>query len=144
MAPETGSCKLARKHSLYYFPPEIRKELFKAAINQFFQEHPESQDLNYGKCKSDRVQLLSNIGMNTNGRVFGGLEEDHLPALEIALFPDGDLHEEFIRTRIEMSTLLLTPCLKTAVHAFGVEWPSVKDVSAKVRGSVRAVAYETE
>lgn len=43
--------------------------------------------------------------------MFAGLQETSLPDLEIALFPDRNLHGEFITARIEALSITLQPGL---------------------------------
>jgi hypothetical protein len=139
---------------LYRFPPEIRKEIFKAAIDLFFQEFPRGEDIRYhvdGDGLSHKCPLeLQNIPLvaHPTTRTFAGLYERHLPALEAALFPDTALHEEYITTRIEKSTLVLLPSLirddQLGPLYDRVIWPRVDEISPKVRSMVHSVTYAVE
>jgi hypothetical protein len=139
---------------LYRFPPEIRKEIFKAAIDLFFQEFPRGEDIRYhvdGDGLSHKCPLELPIippAARPTAKVFAGLYEKHLPALEAALFPDTALHGEFITTRIEKSTLALIPALvrydELGPLFDSVLWPRVDEVSPKVRSMVHSVTYAVE
>ena len=139
---------------LYRFPPEIRKEIFRAAIDLFFDEFYGREDICYhidvnGQFHTCLLKMhRTPMASRPTTKVFGGLREEHLPALEAALFPDTALHGEFIATRIEKSTLALLPALvRNDGLGYGydyVVWPQVDEISPKVRSMVRSVTYVLE
>lgn len=135
---------------------EIRKHIFSAIIALHFQEHPKAQVIRYSMgyqgdqlvdpyCP-DEYRPLSEAQAK---RVFAGHYEVGLPALEVALLAEKELHGEFITTRIEQSTLLLEPMLVADWEgAFEspatVMWPRLEKISSKVRGLVRSVIFSLQ
>lgn len=149
------------------FPPEIRKCIFRAVVDLFFHDQPKYYER---LCPSTIRYTINSSGKAVIGpykeapegrssfrcvpkckRIFAGLWESLLPALEVALLADTEIHGEFITTRIEESTLVLAPGVpylrywgEHPIESDYVVWPRVEDISAKVRESVRAVVYNLE
>jgi hypothetical protein len=139
---------------LYKFAPELRKEIFKAVLELFFQEFRGRKEIRhdldmYGKqfiqpSTSSDFQWIQ----GQDDIVFTGLWFQLLPALELALFADTKLHSEFIATRVEQSTLVLQPEILPGYQlGYGydyVAWPQVNKISPKVRSLLRSVTYVLE
>lgn len=83
-------------------PPEVREQMFRPILMDYFAEHPEHQVLGYQNwimepCK--RIEISENPGLP--------LKE--LPAFETALIPDQKLDQEFFALRIKQYTIELRP-----------------------------------
>jgi hypothetical protein len=144
----------AKDCTLYQSPPEIRKEIFKAVLDLFFQEFRSRKEIYYTLDMYGKqfVQPSTPHGFQLAPRqddiVFAGLWAQLLPTLELALFADTKLHGEFITARIEQSTLTLDPKIVPNYQlGYGydyVAWPQVDKISLKVRSLVRSVTYMLE
>lgn len=154
-APSTKA-RILPKSTLYRFAPEIRKEIFKAVLALFFQEFPELKGIIYEVCPTgapllnpdtaEKSHLDLLIIPDSRYRVYAGQYQRLLPALELALFVDPMLHEEFITTRIEESSLTLKANV-IADPKLGpdfVVWPRVNAVPRQVRTFIRSVTYVLE
>lgn len=149
-APSTKA-RILPKSTLYRFAPEIRKEIFKAVLALFFQEFPELKGIIYEVCPTGAPLLNPDtagrfIMPDSRYRVYAGQYQRLLPALELALFVDPMLHEEFITTRIEESSLTLKANV-IADPKLGpdfVVWPRVNAVPRQVRTFIRSVTYVLE
>jgi hypothetical protein len=131
---------------LYRFAPEIRKLVFKAAIDIFFDKYPDRANINY------YPKQLQNIGF-----FFAGLARSDLPGLEVALFLDTQLHMEFTTSRVESSYLTMVSEVKwnrreleyfSDVESFRKAhetlWPRIETVFPMVRRFAHVVTYNVE
>ncbi|KAF7899839.1 hypothetical protein EAF00_004175 [Botryotinia globosa] len=83
-------------------PPEVREQVFRLIIEDYFEEFPERSVLVYqnwimGPCT--KINISGNAGLPLKD----------LPLFEIALIPDQKLYREFFALRIEQCTLELRP-----------------------------------
>ncbi|TGO43488.1 hypothetical protein BHYA_0001g01190 [Botrytis hyacinthi] len=101
--------------NLNIVPPEVREQVFRLILEDYFEEFPGRSVLAYqnwimGPCK--------NINISGNE----GLPLKDLPAFEIALIPDQKLYREFFALRIKQCTLELRPSVTWShVYSFPPE-----------------------
>jgi hypothetical protein len=110
-------------------------------LDDFFEEYPELRELRYGGRKLQA----------TAERRFAGLGESWLPALEVALFTDVGLHEEFVTIRLRSSILTLVPehvlpqrrsTSANAAPRTRASWPDIQSIPLYVRNSVLTIVFE--
>ncbi|KAF7912065.1 hypothetical protein EAE99_010887 [Botrytis elliptica] len=101
--------------NLNIIPPEIREQVFRLILEDYFEEFPERSVLVYqnwimGLCK--KIVVSGNAGLPLKD----------LPAFEIALIPDQKLYREFFALRIKQCTLELRPSVTWShVYSFPPE-----------------------
>ncbi|TGO64016.1 hypothetical protein BCON_0009g00250 [Botryotinia convoluta] len=101
--------------NLDIIPPEVREQIFRLILKDYFAEYPERSVLVYqnwimGPCK--------NINISGNA----GLPLKDLPTFEIALIPDQKLYREFFALRIKQCTIELDPSVTWShVYSFPPE-----------------------
>ncbi|KAF7955820.1 hypothetical protein EAE96_004742 [Botrytis aclada] len=101
--------------NLNVIPPELREQIFRLILKDYFTEYPKRSVLVYqnwimGPYKN--INILGNAGL--------ALED--LPAFEIALIPDQKLYREFFALRIKQCTIELRPSVTWShVYSFPPE-----------------------
>ncbi|KAF7933154.1 uncharacterized protein EAE97_008921 [Botrytis byssoidea] len=101
--------------NLNIVPPEVREQVFRLILEDYFEEFPERSLLVYqnwimGPCK--KINISGNAGLPLKD----------LPAFEIALIPDQKLYREFFALRIKQCTLELRPSVTWShVYSFPPE-----------------------
>jgi hypothetical protein len=140
-----------KKCLLYGFPLELRRELYKVILAVWFVAEKgggHGGDIHYIVAEFGQTFPCMGQYKNIHGkRLWAGVGENCLPAFELALLPEVDLHDEFITTRVEISTLRLTPSVPHPCPNGcdpTVKWPSIAKISPKLRGMVRTIAYDME
>ncbi|KAF5877402.1 uncharacterized protein Bfra_001769 [Botrytis fragariae] len=107
--------KINKTCNLNIIPPEVREQIFRVILEDYFAEFPRRSVLVYqnwimGPCKK------INISGNT------GLALKDLPAFEIALIPVQKLYREFFALRIKQCTIELRPSITWShVYSFPPE-----------------------
>ncbi|KAF7909585.1 uncharacterized protein EAF01_003303 [Botrytis porri] len=107
--------KINKTCNLNIFPPEVREQIFRLILKDYFADYPERSVLIYqnwimGPC--EKINISGNAGL---------LRID-LPTFEIALIPDQKLYREFFALRIMQCTIELRPSLTWShVYSFPPE-----------------------
>jgi hypothetical protein len=97
---------------LYLLPWEIRDQIFKSVLDDYFDEYPDRRTLiyqNFLESVWEQKQRHFENSNNPQYRSQQGLSTCELPALEVALIPEQRLYREIFSLRIKTSTIELRP-----------------------------------
>jgi hypothetical protein len=124
----------------------MRKEIFNAILDLFFDTFPERKEIRYTVTESGELCRIF-VQKGKDDRQDAGSSLGLLPDIELALLPDTALRREFQTTRLERSILTLVPDwaynAEGATQAF-VSWPCVKEIPKPICDSIRELKYELE
>ncbi|PQE33535.1 hypothetical protein CJF32_00003425 [Rutstroemia sp. NJR-2017a WRK4] len=98
--------------TLYFLPWEIRDQIFKSVLDDYFDEHRDRRTLIYQDFLEgiwEQKEKHFKNSSNPQYRSRKGLNTCELPALEIALIPEQRLYREIFRLRIKSSIVELRP-----------------------------------